>query len=78
MLARWGAGSLGAHQVSLCGLRMVASTGFNILACFRRAWELNRTSIAVLRPYGWLLVHRQRGGLRDRALIFELLLNTYW
>ena len=36
---------------------MVASAGLNILARFRRAWELNRTSIAVLRPYGWLLAH---------------------
>ena len=42
--------------VVVCYFVLAVSTGFNVLACFQRAWELNRTSIAVLRPYGYWLV----------------------
>ncbi|MBC8449563.1 MAG: glycosyltransferase family 39 protein [Chloroflexi bacterium] len=43
-------------MVVICYFVLAVSTGFNVLACFQRAWELNQTSIAVLRPYDYWLV----------------------
>ena len=42
--------------VAGCYFVLAVGTGFNILACFQRAWELNQTSIAVLRSYAYWLV----------------------